>query len=72
MSVPPGRNSWQNDRVLYAAHADGNEPICAAVVVRLQAIERARHTRIEMTAREGGRTSAFKADAQQRSVAVAA
>jgi DNA-binding transcriptional regulator YiaG len=48
-------------RLLYAAHANGNEPICAAVG-RLQAIERARHTRIEMRSRLGEWKSTFKVE----------
>ena len=56
----PPRGADRLVRLLYAAHEDGNEPICAAVG-RLQAIERARHTRIEMRARQGAWKSTFKA-----------
>jgi DNA-binding transcriptional regulator YiaG len=57
-------------RVLYAAHADGNEPV-RAVVGRLQAIERARHTRIEMTTKKGVWESKLKAEAEKKDEALA-
>ncbi|MCL1961322.1 MAG: hypothetical protein FWG56_06045 [Desulfovibrionaceae bacterium] len=57
-------------RLFYAAHSDGNEPI-RAVVGRLQAIERARHTRIEMTSRKGEWESVFKADLEKNSAELA-
>jgi len=55
----PPRGADRLVRLLYAAHADGDEPICAAVG-RLQAIERAQNTRIEMRNSKGAWQSTFR------------
>ena len=47
-------------RLLFAAKADGNEPICAAVE-RLQTVERAQRQRIELRSTKGEWRSSFKA-----------
>jgi len=67
----PPKLSDRMVRVLYSSHADGNEPICA-VVGRLQVIERAQHTRIEMTAKKGEWKPTFKIEPEKRGEALAA
>jgi DNA-binding transcriptional regulator YiaG len=55
----PPRGADRLVRLLYAAHAHGDEPICA-VVGRLQAIERAQNTGIEMRKSKGAWQSTFR------------
>lgn len=66
----PPKGADRLARLLYAAHADGNEPIRAAVG-RLQTIDRAKNSRIEMTAHDG-RWQAASMDEAQSAQALAA